>query len=106
VAPVYPDIERHVSLPEAGKDKEWVQAELEKLRRIGEGHWETGRVSGAVYHGGEDLSDVIRDCTLSILLPPCSVTYPTDHQQSGNLCSQIPSSASVLLAHLPNLISY
>jgi sphinganine-1-phosphate aldolase len=68
VAPFYPDLQRHVSLPQSGRDKDWIEKELEKLRKIGEGQWEAGRVSGAVYHGGDDLSMVIRDCMTSVAL--------------------------------------
>jgi sphinganine-1-phosphate aldolase len=75
VAPAYPDLERHISIPQTGKEKDWIHTELEKLQKIGEGHWETGRVSGAVYHGGDDLSDIIRDGTPSPSLPCNLFTY-------------------------------
>lgn len=74
------------SLPPYGKDKQWIREELVRLQRLtpgsapskegmanavvtdedGEGEdgtlaWKNGKVSGAVYHGGQDLSDLIAE---------------------------------------------
>ena len=42
-------------MPKEGWSAEQVRAELEKLANLEHTRWEDGRVSGAVYHGGDDL---------------------------------------------------
>lgn len=61
-----------------GKDAEWLRAELRKLQRMEAGGkklggiegqddadgqivWQGGKISGAVYHGGQDMSDLLAD---------------------------------------------
>ncbi|KAJ5833047.1 hypothetical protein N7474_001358 [Penicillium riverlandense] len=50
-----PDVNRYVTLPKEGWSPEQVRAELDKLAGLEHTRWEDGRVSGAVYHGGQDL---------------------------------------------------
>ncbi|OJJ44060.1 hypothetical protein ASPZODRAFT_135504 [Penicilliopsis zonata CBS 506.65] len=50
-----PDVTRHLVLPKEGWTPEQIQAELDKLAGLEHTRWEDGRVSGAVYHGGQDL---------------------------------------------------
>ncbi|KAJ5485268.1 Sphingosine-1-phosphate lyase [Penicillium diatomitis] len=50
-----PDIDRHLTLPLEGWTADRVREELNKLAGLEHTRWEDGRVSGAVYHGGEDL---------------------------------------------------
>ncbi|KAJ5583544.1 hypothetical protein N7535_002164 [Penicillium sp. DV-2018c] len=50
-----PDVTRYLALPKEGWSPEHVRAELDKLAGLEHTRWEDGRVSGAVYHGGEEL---------------------------------------------------
>ncbi|KAJ5899199.1 hypothetical protein N7495_003943 [Penicillium taxi] len=50
-----PDVSRYLALPKEGWTPEQIRAELTKLAGLKHTRWEDGRVSGAVYHGGEDL---------------------------------------------------
>lgn len=50
-----PDVTRHLALPKEGWTPDQIRAELTKLAGLEHTRWEDGRVSGAVYHGGEDL---------------------------------------------------
>ncbi|OBT39623.1 hypothetical protein VE00_09749 [Pseudogymnoascus sp. WSF 3629] len=50
-----PGITRHLTLPKEGWTDETVQKELETLANMDHTKWEDGYVSGAVYHGGDDL---------------------------------------------------
>jgi sphinganine-1-phosphate aldolase len=50
-----PDVVRHLNLPAEGWPAEKVKAELVGLSGMKHAMWEDGRVSGAVYHGGNDL---------------------------------------------------
>jgi sphinganine-1-phosphate aldolase len=55
LAPQGPGIIKYMSLPKQGWTADQVNAELDKLSGMKHTMWEDGRVSGAVYHGGEDL---------------------------------------------------
>ncbi|KAG1725430.1 PLP-dependent transferase [Suillus paluster] len=48
-------VSRHLALPEEGKSLEWILSEMTKM----DGELGHGKLSGAVYHGGEDMSRVI-----------------------------------------------
>lgn len=50
-----PDVTRYLALPKEGLSPDQVRAELDKLAGLKHTRWEDGRVSGAVYHGGEEL---------------------------------------------------
>lgn len=54
-------VSRHLALPEEGKSEEWILAEMAKMDTdMGpNADWRHGKLSGTVYHGGEDMSRVI-----------------------------------------------
>ncbi|RKP14564.1 pyridoxal phosphate-dependent transferase [Piptocephalis cylindrospora] len=56
IAPVIPGLPPHHALPSQGRDTEDIRGELAKLQGLGDAHWKDGKVSGAIYHGGEELS--------------------------------------------------
>ena len=75
----------HHQLPQLGKETEWIKTELAKLQimeagvdaklveadwenRDGQMVWKGGKVSGAVYHGGDDLSDLLADTIKQFLV--------------------------------------
>lgn len=49
------DMTRHLILPKEGMPEDAVRAELQALADMDHTRWEDGYVSGAVYHGGEEL---------------------------------------------------
>lgn len=53
--PTGPDTERYLKLPATGWSVDKVSEELEKLYSMKHTRWEDGKVSGAVYHGGDEL---------------------------------------------------
>ncbi|KIJ60028.1 hypothetical protein HYDPIDRAFT_32607 [Hydnomerulius pinastri MD-312] len=55
------EVSRHLSLPAEGKSVEWILAEMAKMdNELGpHADWRHGKISGAVYHGGDDLSRVL-----------------------------------------------
>ncbi|KAI8992967.1 PLP-dependent transferase [Trametes punicea] len=61
LVPQGPGVTRHLSLPEKGHDPDWILAEMAKMDEEAKSHadWRGGKVSGAVYHGGEDIQKVI-----------------------------------------------
>ena len=58
LVPSGPGVTQHTALPASGWTAEQVRAELDKLDEMKHTRWEDGRVSGAVYHGGHELSDL------------------------------------------------
>ena len=50
-----PGVTRFLALPKEGWSADQVRAELDKLANMEHVRWEEGRISGAVYHGGQDL---------------------------------------------------
>lgn len=55
LVPKGPGVTKYLLLPKEGWSAEQVRAELDKLANMEHTMWEDGRVSGAVYHGGQDL---------------------------------------------------
>ncbi|GJN91433.1 hypothetical protein Rhopal_004454-T1 [Rhodotorula paludigena] len=61
IAPKDLDAPTHVTLPSSGLSADEVSAALTKLSELPNTKWESGRVSGAVYHGGKDMGDIWRE---------------------------------------------
>lgn len=55
LVPSGPGVSRYLNVPNEGWNNEQVRAELEKLAGMKHTRWEDGQVSGAVYHGGQEL---------------------------------------------------
>ncbi|KAF8547229.1 PLP-dependent transferase [Imleria badia] len=55
------EITRHLALPAQGKSSEWILQEMARMDKELGTHtdWRQGKISGAVYHGGDDLSKVL-----------------------------------------------
>lgn len=53
-----PNVQRYSKLPIEGWSSDQVKAELVKMSDLKHTRWEDGFVSGAVYHGGQDLADL------------------------------------------------
>ena len=55
LVPTGPGVVRYLNLPKEGWSEETVRKEMRTLATMDHTSWEDGYVSGAVYHGGEDL---------------------------------------------------
>jgi sphinganine-1-phosphate aldolase len=55
LVPSGPGVVRYLNLPKEGWSEETVRKELETLANMDHTRWEDGFVSGAVYHGGDEL---------------------------------------------------
>lgn len=55
------DVVRHLALPQESKSLEWILEEMDKMDTEGKSHtdYKEGKLSGAVYHGGEDMEKII-----------------------------------------------
>lgn len=58
LAPSGPEIIRYVTMPKKGWSERAVLEELQSLADMDHTKWEDGYVSGAVYHGGNDLQEL------------------------------------------------
>lgn len=51
---------RYQNLPSTGMGKEELNSELKKLNAMGDGEdWQSGKVSGAIYHGGKEMGELL-----------------------------------------------
>lgn len=51
---------RYHNLPATGMGKEQLEIELQRLHDMGgDTDWQSGKVSGAIYHGGKDMGDLL-----------------------------------------------
>ncbi|KAK5257152.1 Dihydrosphingosine phosphate lyase [Cryomyces antarcticus] len=58
LVPSGPGVTRYLTLPAEGWTTDQVRAELGKLAEMEHTRWEDGCVSGAVYHGGDELAQL------------------------------------------------
>lgn len=61
LVPSGPGIVRYINLPKEGWSEETVLKELDTLVAMEHTRWEDGFVSGAVYHGGEELLNIQKE---------------------------------------------
>ncbi|KAF8445009.1 pyridoxal phosphate-dependent transferase [Boletus edulis BED1] len=61
LVPRYTELTRHLALPAKGKSTDWILEEMARMDKELGMHvdWREGKISGAVYHGGEELSKVL-----------------------------------------------
>ncbi|XP_058971919.2 sphingosine-1-phosphate lyase 1 [Pocillopora verrucosa] len=59
VFPVKPGETFHTRLPAKGMKEKDLMKEIENYTKLGEVKWEEGRVSGAIYCGGKELTEVL-----------------------------------------------
>lgn len=108
----------NTNLPQLGKENEWIRTELAKLQimeagvdskvveaewqnRDGQMVWKGGKVSGAVYHGGDDLSELLADSIKQFLVsnPLHPDVFPGVRKMEAEIVSMVlrmynaPSSA-------------
>ncbi|KAJ3332913.1 hypothetical protein HDU76_012650 [Blyttiomyces sp. JEL0837] len=52
---------KYAALPPTGLDVSSLRSEMNKYHRMGHVDWQSGKVSGAIYHGGEELTALITE---------------------------------------------
>jgi sphinganine-1-phosphate aldolase len=57
LVPKGPNVTRNLVLPLEGRSLESIEKEMQKMDEElgGADHWNGGKLSGAVYHGGDDM---------------------------------------------------
>lgn len=108
LVPKGPNVVRHLALPEEGKPLEWILAEMEKMDSENQHStsWRLGKLSGAVYHGGQDLQDVIiaaygRYCVSNPLHPELFPAVRKMEAEIVSMCLHLynnPTGAGVMTA--------
>ncbi|CAD6890041.1 unnamed protein product [Tilletia controversa] len=83
--PPTPHLSLNTELPSYGKSPDWLMQELRKLQQLevggpepigfenwearnGEAVWRSGKISGAVYHGGQEMSDLLANAIKMFML--------------------------------------
>ncbi|KAJ3299244.1 hypothetical protein HK104_009547 [Borealophlyctis nickersoniae] len=61
VCPEVPGEKKYLALPATGLNQVQVWSELQRYQAMGQVDWKGGKVSGAIYHGGEDVTRLITD---------------------------------------------
>ncbi|KAJ3528090.1 hypothetical protein NM688_g8039 [Phlebia brevispora] len=56
-----PNVTRHLTIPPTGHTAAWIAEEMEKMDKESDhdSDWKHGKISGAVYHGGDELTKII-----------------------------------------------
>ncbi|KAF9526574.1 pyridoxal phosphate-dependent transferase [Crepidotus variabilis] len=95
LVPKGPDVVRHLTLPNEGKSLEWLIKEMEIMDTEMPGSsidaWKKGKLSGAVYHGGDELSSIIitaysRYCVSNPLHPE---VFPAVRKMEAEIVSMV-----------------
>ncbi|OCF45133.1 sphinganine-1-phosphate aldolase [Kwoniella heveanensis CBS 569] len=78
-------------LPQQGRDKAWLESEWSNLHKLEKGDIGQGRVSGAVYHGGEELNAVINEAMASFVVtnPLHPDVFPGVRKMESELVSMV-----------------
>ncbi|GHJ90127.1 hypothetical protein NliqN6_6529 [Naganishia liquefaciens] len=61
-------VKYQATLPLEGKDKGWLKDQMDRLQKMEKNDVKEGRVSGAVYHGGDEINEVIVDATSKFIV--------------------------------------
>lgn len=86
-----PDVKRYLTLPKEGWTDDQIRAELDKLVNMEHTRWEDGRVSGAVYHGGQDLLKLQSDafCQFAVSNPIHPDVFPGVRKMEAEVVSMV-----------------
>lgn len=76
--PSGPAVTRHLALPREGRQLDWIINEMNQMdnEAVSDVNWRHGKLSGAVYHGGEDVEVRMVHSgrsELIVLTPSCRV---------------------------------
>ncbi|WRT63911.1 uncharacterized protein IL334_000837 [Kwoniella shivajii] len=78
-------------LPEQGRSRDWLESEWSNLKKLERGDVDAGRVSGAVYHGGEELNQVINEAMAKFVVsnPLHPDVFPGVRKMESELVSMV-----------------
>lgn len=86
-----PGFSSYLTLPKEGWSPEQIRAEFTQLVGMDRVKWEEGRVSGAVYHGGEDLSKLQTEAigTFSVSNPLHPDVFPGVRKMEAEIVAMV-----------------
>lgn len=86
-----PGVTRYVTLPKEPWTKEQLHSELEILRGMKRTRWEEGKVSGAVYHGGDELLNIQADAMklFSVSNPIHADVFPAVRKMEAEVVAMV-----------------
>lgn len=101
-----PGITSYLTLPKEGWTSEKIRAELTQLAGMEHAKWEEGRVSGAVYHGGEDLSKLQTEAigNFSVSNPLHPDVFPGVRKMEAEIVAMVCYLSNPILLPSANLI--
>ncbi|GAA5914135.1 hypothetical protein JCM6882_004933 [Rhodosporidiobolus microsporus] len=91
IAPKDGSTKTYLSLPSTGLSTEEVSAELIRMSEIPNTKWESGRVSGAVYHGGKEMGDIWKEAfgRFEVSNPLHADVFPGVRQMDAEIVSMV-----------------
>ncbi|KAF8893555.1 pyridoxal phosphate-dependent transferase [Infundibulicybe gibba] len=96
------EVVRHLALPDQGQTAEWIVAEMDRMdSEMGVGpNWRHGKLSGAVYHGGEEVEKIIvaayqRYCVSNPLHPDVFPAIRKMEAEIVSMCLRIVVPSSI-----------
>ncbi|KAJ8329540.1 hypothetical protein BDV3_001351 [Batrachochytrium dendrobatidis] len=81
----------YLRLPDKGLSERELRVELSRYKNMGDVDWEGGRVSGTIYHGGEDLCSILTEAygMFSISNPLHPEVFPGVRQMEAEIVSMV-----------------
>jgi len=97
-------VERYLKLPQEGWSHDKVKEELRKLTEMKHTRWEDGRVSGAVYHGGQELSKLQTEAfeMFTVANPIHPDVFPGIRKMEAEIVAMVDRITSLARATLAN----
>ncbi|PUU74653.1 pyridoxal phosphate-dependent transferase [Tuber borchii] len=91
LVPKGPGVTRFLALPKEGMTELQVKEELKKLSEMEHASWEEGKVSGAVYHGGDDLLNLQNEASriFSISNPMHPDVFPGVRKMEAEIVAMV-----------------
>ncbi|KAH9276757.1 hypothetical protein BASA83_000892 [Batrachochytrium salamandrivorans] len=88
-----PGEKKYLQLPDKGLSERELRVELSRYKSMGDVDWESGRVSGTIYHGGEELSSLITEAygMFSISNPLHPEVFPGVRQMEAEIINMVAS---------------
>ncbi|KAI8821385.1 pyridoxal phosphate-dependent transferase [Fimicolochytrium jonesii] len=88
---IQPGTKVYRALPAEGLSDGAVRSELERYQKMGHVNWRDGKISGAIYHGGEDVSALITDAfsRFTITNPLHPEIFPGIRQMEAEVVSMV-----------------
>lgn len=91
MVPERPGEHKYLSLPPKGLSDRSIRTELSRYKRMGDVDWQHGRVSGAIYHGGDDITAIMTEAygMFAVSNPLHPEVFPGVRQMEAEIVSMV-----------------